>query len=51
MNFVPVKSKDGERLMPTTTTRAAMQQNFRYKSVPEQPKVKQEVFAIQLTFL
>ena len=24
MNFVPVKSKDGERLMPTTPTRAGM---------------------------
>lgn len=24
MNFVPVKSKEGERLMPTTETRAAM---------------------------
>lgn len=44
MNFVPVKSKDGERLMPTTTTRAAMM----IKSGEATPYYNNGIFCIRL---
>ena len=44
MNFVPVKSKDGERLMPTTSTRAGMM----IKCGDATPYWSQGVFCIRL---
>ena len=44
MNFVPVKSKDGERLMPTTPTRAGMM----IKSGDATPYWDHGVFCIRL---
>ncbi len=44
MNFVPVKSKDGERLMPTTPTRAGMM----IKCGDATPYWDQGVFCIRL---
>ena len=46
MNFVPVKSKDGKRLMPTTETRAAMM----IKSGQATPYWNNGVFCIRLNY-
>lgn len=46
MNFVPVKSKDGEPLMPTTETRAAMM----IKSRQATPYWNNGIFCIRLNY-
>ena len=46
MNFVPVKSKDGKKLMPTTETRAAMM----IKSGQATPYWNNGIFCIRLNY-
>ena len=46
MNFVPVKSKDGKQLMPTTETRAAMMM----KSGQATPYWNNGIFCIRLNY-